>query len=103
MSKSKKAKIHADTNKTVAVLEASARQIAALPKFVPNKGGRRWAGEYEGKEVVAENASQMVTDFTKGNNEKMAKANLEVAKIDAETNRVVRSSAEVGGSGLSRL
>ena len=46
--------------------------------------------EYAGKEIVAENAAQMVTDFTKGEiTKRIAMGNLEVAKINAETDRKV--------------
>jgi choline dehydrogenase-like flavoprotein len=92
-AKSKKAMIVADTNKEVAVLDANARQIAALPMFVPTlKEAQERLGntEHAGKEIVATNAAQMVTDYMKGEiTKKVAKGNLEVAKINAETDRKV--------------
>jgi len=91
-AKSKKAQIIADTNKAVAVLHANARQISSLPKFTPTMEEARLLGgeEYAGKEIVAENAAQMVTDFTKGEiTKRIAMGNLEVAKINAETDRKV--------------
>ena len=85
--------IVADTNKEVAVLDANARQIAALPMFVPTlKEAQERLGntEHAGKEIVATNAAQMVTDYMKGEiTKKVAKGNLEVAKINAETDRKV--------------
>ena len=91
-AKSKKAKIDAETNKEVAVLLASASQISSLPKFVPTAEEAKMLGgqEHAGKEIVAENAAQMVLDYTKGEiTKRKAKGNLEVAKINAETDRAV--------------
>ena len=66
-AKSKKAKVEAETNKEVAVLLASAK-ISSLPKFVPTAEEAKMLGgqEHAGKEIVAENAAQMVLDYTKG-------------------------------------
>ena len=92
MAKSKMSKIDADTNKAVAVLEANAKQLKALPKFVPSESEAKLLGgkELAGKEIVAGNAAQMVKDYTKGEiTKKLADANLEVAKINAETDRTV--------------
>lgn len=91
-SKSTILQIKAEAQKQVAALKANTEKILALPMYVPTAETAQLMGDpaFEGKEMVVENVSQLVTDYARGKVQKMrAEANLEVAEIRAITEHKV--------------
>lgn len=91
-SQSKINEISANTDKHIAELNAKTQQILALPMYTPDAKTAIMCGgvEFENKEIVAENAAQLINDYTKGEVQKnLAEGSLKVAKINNETDQLV--------------
>jgi len=89
---SKIKQIQAETDKSIANLTAQTKQIMALPMYTPDRKTAIMCGgsEFENKEIVAENAGQLIGDYTRGEVQKnLATGQLEVAKINDETDKEV--------------
>lgn len=67
-SLSKIEQIKAETDKEIATLSAETKKIIALPYYTPDRKTAILCGgeELEGKRIVAENASQLIEDYTRG-------------------------------------
>ena len=91
-SRSTISQISAETDKEIASLTAATNKIDALPFYTPDRATAIMCGgaELEGKEIVAENASQLIGDYTRGEVQKnLATGQLKVAKINNATDQKI--------------
>jgi hypothetical protein len=91
-SQSKIEQIRAETDKEIASLTAQTKKIQALPFYTPDHATAVICGDaaLEGKAIVAENASQLIGDYTRGEVQKnLASGQLKVAEINNETDQKI--------------